>query len=145
MPIAAGLIGALAEPVSKIASELIDNLFETDEEKAAAKIKLLQAQSEGRLKETEVALKAIIAEANSRDPWTSRARPSFFYVMYIFILSAIPFGIFALYNPEGAMIFQEALGQYLRAIPDSLYTLFGMGYLGYSGFRSWEKKNGLAK
>ena len=141
----AALLGSLAGPASKIISELIDNLFETDEEKAAAKIKILQAQTEGKLKETETALKAIIAEANSSDPWTSRARPSFFYVMYIFILSAIPFGIFALYNPEGAMIFQEAMGQYLRAIPDPLYTLFGMGYLGYSGFRSWEKKKGLAK
>ncbi len=32
---------------------------------------------------------AIVAEANSADPWTSRARPSFLYVMYALLLWAI--------------------------------------------------------
>jgi hypothetical protein len=29
---------------------------------------------------------AVLAEAESPDPWTSRARPSFLYVMYVLLL-----------------------------------------------------------
>jgi len=33
----------------------------------------------------------------------------------------------------------------LAAIPDSLYTLFGAGYLGYTGARSFDKIKGVSK
>lgn len=62
---------------------LVDELFTSEEERAAAKLKLMQMEQEGGLKELQISMSAILAEANSEDPWTSRARPSFLYVIYI--------------------------------------------------------------
>jgi hypothetical protein len=87
----------------------------------------------------------IQAEASSTDKWTSRARPSFLYVMYIIILSAIPFSMFFAFRPDKAKLVTEGFGLWLAAIPDQLYWLFGAGYLGYTGARSvqeWNKNRG---
>jgi phosphotransferase system glucose/maltose/N-acetylglucosamine-specific IIC component len=89
-------------------------------------------------------LSAIIAEAQSTDPWTSRARPSFMYVIYVLILAGIPIGILAAFRPDIANNIASGLNLWLRAIPDSLYTLFGVGYLGYTGARTIEKSKGVA-
>lgn len=97
--------------------------------------------------ETQKAQSAmIVAEASSSDPWTSRARPSFMYVFYFMLLSigiAAPFvGIW--YTAQMVTFFANVkMG--LAAIPDSLYTLFGAGYLGYTGARMSEKKAGVSK
>ena len=45
-------------------------------------------------------MQAIVAEAQSTDPWTSRARPSFLYMMYALILWAIPMGLIAAADPK---------------------------------------------
>jgi len=37
----------------------------------------------------QISLSAIMAEANSHDPWTSRARPTFLYVIYGVILLSV--------------------------------------------------------
>ena len=50
----------------------------------------------------EAQLQAIVAEANSADPWTSRARPSFLYVMYILLLTALPMGLLSAFHPAAA-------------------------------------------
>ena len=71
--------------VLKSGFDLIDSLFTSDEEKAEAKRKLIQLQQEGKLKELEAKQKVMLAEAQSKDKWTSRARPSFMYVFYIII------------------------------------------------------------
>ena len=44
-------------------------------------------------------LSAIISDSKSSDPWTSRARPSFLYVVYTLILSAIPMGVVSAVSP----------------------------------------------
>ena len=75
----------LVGPLANLASELIDNIFETEEERAAAKAKLLQLEQQGQLREMQVHISAILAEAQSKDPWTSRARPSFLYLIYAVI------------------------------------------------------------
>ena len=90
-------------------------------------------------------MSAIIAEANSADPWTSRARPTFMYVMYIMILVAIPMGIVSAFRPEIAAAIATGMQAWLKAIPDSLYTLFGVGYVGYVGARSYEKGKGVSQ
>ena len=74
-----GLITAALPVLGK----LLDDVIETDAEKASAKAKLMKLVQDGDLKEMETRLSAILAEANSKDPWTSRARPSFMYVIYI--------------------------------------------------------------
>lgn len=76
------------------------------------------------------------------DPWTRRARPSFLYVMYAMILWAIPMSLVAAIDPAIAAAMTAALGAYLQAIPEPLYTLFGTGYLGYTVMRQWGKVKG---
>ena len=131
----AGIVGAALPIVGK----LIDDLFETDAEKAAAKLKLMEMEQGGKLKELETQLSAIVAEGKSADPWTSRARPSFLYVIYIYILAAIPMGILFAFNPEVATAVTTGVQAWLESIPPELLSLFGVGYLGYVGARSYDK------
>ena len=85
-------------------------------------------------------LNIVIAESQSTDKWTSRGRPMFLYVMYIMLLSAIPMGVIYAVNPVFAGNIVVGFGNWLRAIPESLYALFGAGYLGYGAFRTYDKK-----
>src|SRR3546814_5698330 len=86
---------------------------------------------------------AIVAEANSADPWTSRARPSFLYVMYALLLWAIPMGLIAAARPDMAKGIADGMNAYLAGIPEPLYALFGTGYLGYTAARAWGKAKGV--
>ena len=130
----------LIKGVFDIGKTLISRIFPDKKEQAEAELKMLLASEEADLKELETRLSAILAEANSKDPWTSRARPSFLYVVYVFILSAIPMGFISAYNPELASSVAAGAQAWLNAIPGELYTLFGAGYLGYSYNRTQDKK-----
>ena len=139
-------------PLAQIIPSFIDNAFDaikdyfpSEEAKNKAKLAMLEAQQAGKFKDTEQQLSAILAEANSTDPWTSRARPTFLYVIYIMILSAIPMGFLGFFHPDMATAVAEGMDQWLKAIPDSMWQLFGVGYLGYTGGRSWEKGKGVTK
>ena len=123
-----------------IGSKLIDKVWPDPAQKAEAQAKLLTLQQNGELKELEISMSAILAEANSEDPWTSRARPSFLYVVYIIILSAIPMGVLHAISPETATNIAVGFKAWLEAIPDPMWTLFGAGYLGYAGARSFDKR-----
>ena len=90
-------------------------------------------------------LSAIVAEANSADPWTSRARPSFLYMMYALILWAIPMGLISAASPEMGEGIARGMSAYLRGIPEELYALFGTGYLGYTAARAWGKAKGIER
>ncbi|HEB77540.1 MAG TPA: hypothetical protein ENI90_03305 [Methylothermaceae bacterium] len=125
--------------------DLIDDLFTSDEERAEAKRKLLTEDGQRKLSELQVRLSAILAEANSKDPWTSRARPSFLYIIYLMILASIPMGVLSAFHPEIAAHIVTGMQGWLNAIPDSLWALFGAGYLGYSAARSWDKRNGVSR
>src|SRR3546814_10738011 len=87
-------------------------------------------------------LSAIVAEAQSSDAWTSRARPSFLYVMYALLLWAIPMGLIAAAQPETAEAIGRGMTAYLNGLPEPLYALFGTGYLGYTAARQWGKAKG---
>lgn len=125
--------------------DTVGDLFPSEEKKNEAKLKLIQAEQQGNLEEVKVQLSAILAEANSNDPWTSRARPTFLYTMYAIILFSIPMGIASVFDPTIPGQIATGFGAWLSAIPDSLYALFGAGYLGYTGFRSWDKRSGVVK
>lgn len=84
-----------------------------------------------------------MAEAQSADPWTSRARPSFLYVMYALLLWSIPMGLIAAAQPETARAIANGMNAYLSGIPEPLYALFGTGYLGYTAARTWGKVKGV--
>lgn len=127
-------------PILGLAGKLLDKLFPDPAERAAAEARLQQMQMDGELKKIELQLSAIVAEAQSSDKWTSRARPSFMYVVYIFILAALPFGVLFAFTPETADAVTTGVGAWLATIPDSMWTLFGVGYLGYTGARTMEKR-----
>ncbi|ENO16890.2 hypothetical protein J057_01760 [Marinobacter nanhaiticus D15-8W] len=132
MPIIDGLIG--------VGGKLIDKIFPDPVEREKAKAQLLQMQQDGELKELETRMSAILAEANSKDPWTSRARPSFLYVIYLMILASIPMGILSAFDPALAQSIADGMKAWLAAIPDALWTLFGVGYTGYAAARTWDKR-----
>lgn len=126
-----------------IGGKLIDKLFPDPEQKARAQLELLKLQQDGELESVKVQLSAIIAEAQSTDPWTSRARPSFLYVVYILLLTAIPMGVLTVFSPEAAANLTTGFKAWLAAIPDSILTLFGTVMTGYVLGRSWEKTRGI--
>lgn len=129
--------------IFSIGSKIIDKIFPDPEQKAKAQLELLQMQQSGELEGVKVQLSAIIAEAQSTDPWTSRARPSFLYVVYILLLTAIPMGVLTVFNPEAAINLTTGFKAWLAAIPDSILTLFGTVMTGYVLGRSWEKTKGI--
>ena len=135
MSIFEGLIGPVAG--------LIDKIIPDPEARDRAKLELLKLEGSQELETIRTRMSAIIAEANSADPWTSRARPSFLYVMYALLLWAIPMGLIAAARPEMAQGIADGINAYLAGIPESLYALFGTGYLGYTAARAWGKAKGI--
>jgi Holin of 3TMs, for gene-transfer release len=74
----------------------------------------------------------------STDPFTSRARPAFLYVMYGLLLGAFPIAAIAAVSrrpPRPA----PAPSPPISMPSPSHSTLFGTGYLGYTVVREWGK------
>jgi hypothetical protein len=136
-----GLLDGIIGPIAGIIDKIIPDPKARDE----AKLKLLALQGSQELEQVKTQMAAIIAEAQSTDPWTSRARPSFLYVMYALLLWAIPMGLIAAVRPQMATDIAAGMNAYLAGIPEPLYALFGTGYLGYTAARSWGKARGLDK
>jgi len=127
--------------VINLSGLVIEKLFPDPVQRDQAKLELLKMQQAGELDAVKIQMSAIIAEAQSADPWTSRARPSFLYVMYILILAAIPLGILSVFRPDMALQIANGMKAWLAAVPDSLWAVFGVGYTGYTVARSaWDKK-----
>ena len=137
MPLIEGIVGPIAK--------LIDKLIPDPQARDQAKLELLKLQGSQDMETLRTQLSAILAEAQSTDPWTSRARPSFLYVMYVLLLWAIPMGLIAAARPEMAEAIAKGMNAYLAGIPEPLYALFGTGYLGYTAARSWGKAKGIEK
>ena len=136
-----GLFEAILGPVTAI----IDKVIPDPKARDAAKLELLRLQGTQELALLQTQLSAIVAEAGSADPWTSRARPSFLYVMYALILFSVPMGLVAAADPETALAIGRGMTAYLAALPEPLYALFGTGYLGYTAPRQWGKAKGTDK
>lgn len=139
-----GIDDAIAQ-VSTLANTIINKVFPDPQDAAKAKALLEAADTQAALQKTASQLQAIMAEAQSADRWTSRARPSFLYVCYTMILAAIPMGVLWAFVPVTAEAIAIGLQKWLAAIPDPVWQLFTVGYLGYTGGRSWEKIKGGAK
>ncbi len=132
------VIQSLVGPIAAI----IDRIVPDKEARARAKLELLELQGTQELQAIEARLAAIVAEARSDDPWTSRARPSFLYIMYVIILAALPMGVLAAFRPQTALNIAAGMNHYLTGLPEPLYALFGTGYLGYTAARQWGKAQG---
>ncbi|MEO1489635.1 MAG: holin family protein [Pseudomonadota bacterium] len=135
------IIETLIGPITSI----IDKIIPDKEARAKAKLELIKLEGTQEMQLIEARLEAIVAEAKSQDPWTSRARPSFLYVMYALILFAVPMGVIAAFDPITARAIGEGMTAYLAALPEPLYALFGTGYLGYTAARQWGKIKGVDK
>lgn len=121
------------------ADKILD-LIPDPEAKAKAKAELFKEERKHELELLSTQMTAIVTEAQSEDPWTSRARPTFLYVVYFLILSSVPMGFVFAFAPDTAQAVTEGFKAWLAAIPDTLYTLMGVGYLGYTGARSFDKR-----
>lgn len=137
MSLIEGIIGPIAG--------LIDRIIPEPKARDAAKLELIRLQGTQDMEALRTQLSAILAEAQSLDPWTSRARPSFLYVMYALLLWSIPMGLIAAVRPEMATGIAHGMNAYLAGIPEPLYALFGTGYLGYTAARTWGKVRGAEK
>ena len=110
----------------------------------------LQVELQKKVMDLELAvtnsqMTMIAAEASSSDPWTSRARPSFLYVVYLLILWALPMGFASIWYPAAVGTFTAGFKGWLSAIPPEMLQLFGVVMTGYVAGRSWEKVKGVSK
>lgn len=135
MSILSGLLGPL--------TTIIDRVIPDREARDRAKLELLKLEGSQAAEAIRAQMSAIVAEAQSPDPWTSRARPGFLYVMYALLLWALPMGLIAAFRPEAAQDIAAGMRGYLEGIPEPLYALFGTGYLGYTAARQWGKIKGV--
>ena len=135
------ILDALISPIAS----LIDKIIPDPRARDAAKLELLKLQGSQEMDAIKTQMTAIVAEAQSTDPWTSRARPSFLYVMYTMILWAIPMGLIAAVRPDMAKGIAAGMNAYLNGIPEPMWALFGTGYLGYTAARSWGKAKGVER
>lgn len=129
------------DPVKGIAS-IIDEFHASPEEKAQIQQQLQQLE----LKRVELedardqALAAvqgqnIRAETTSQDAYVRRARPTFLYCMIIAIFYSLV--IVPTVSAMGGQGFKAL------EIPGAYLQLFGVGFLGYTGARTWEKVKGV--
>lgn len=135
-PILAALLPTITEIIGKVIPD--------PEAREKARLDLLKLEQDGAFRETEQKMAAILAEANSGDKWTSRARPSFLYVVYVLILSGIPMGVLYAFSPATATAIATGFGEWLKAIPSAFVDLFQWVMLGYITGRSFEKIKGKA-
>ena len=135
------LIEGIIGPIAK----LIDKIIPDPEARDRAKLELIKLEGTQEMEAVKAQMAAILAEAQSADPWTSRARPSFLYVMYVLLLWSIPMGLIAAARPDMARGIAEGMNAYLAGIPEPLYALFGTGYLGYTAARTWGKVKGVER
>lgn len=135
------IVSGLAKPMFG----LIDDLFTSDEERDKAKLKFLKMEQDGKLAQTAQDLSIILSDSKSKDPWTSRSRPSFNYVMYFLILCSVPMGILSAFHPETAAQIAQGMKMWLGAIPEPLWDAFWICFTGYTIGRTVEKTKGVAK
>ena len=74
-------IAALLPSLIPALGKVIDRVIPDKDAQSRARAELARMEQEGELRQTEVQISPILAEAQSRDKWTSRARPTFLYVM----------------------------------------------------------------
>jgi len=131
---------ALLGGVFSIGEKLIEHFWPNAEDADKRKAELAMMVQQGKLKELEISMSAIIAEANSKDKWTSRARPSFMYLFYtVIVFLVIIFPVIGIWFPTEMIRFYENVTAGFIAIPEPMWWTFTAGYLGYATNRTVEK------
>lgn len=130
-----------ATAVSNLLNNAMNTIWPKPEDKAKAEY--IQMQAAVLLAESQT--RVMFAEASSNDKWTSRARPSFLYVVYTIILWGLPLSLAGIWHPDMVKDFIQLFGHYLDAIPQKLYDLFTYVMLGYVTSRGVEKSIDVIK
>lgn len=145
--------------VATLFKAVMDEIRLSPEQKQAAQQalldhqdKLAQMDADLEAKLAEIQGENIRAETASADRYVSRARPTFLYAMIaaiFFSLVIVPVVqmLGALAGAAGGTTsFAQALGAVrVLEIPADYLSLFGVGFLGYTGARSWEKSKGVGR
>lgn len=124
-------------------ASILDQVVRDPVERDRIKLELLALNGSPEIEALAARLAAIAASHQTRDPWTSRARPGFLYVMYAMILLALPMGVIGAFSPETARAMAASMHAYLGGLPEPLYALFATGYIGYAAMRQWGKVKGV--
>jgi len=135
--LSAGTVSGLFEGVGNLAKDLRQAISGDISSEKKAEIELKFAELEANIENSR--LSVMIAEASSQDKWTSRARPTFLYVVYALILASLPMGILFSISPETAGNIVMGFKNWLEAIPDKFVDLFETVLLGYIVARSADK------
>jgi hypothetical protein len=109
-----GMFKLSPETQAELTKQLEDHKFE---------LAKMDAELEEKLQAT--AASNIQSEEKSGDKFTSRARPTFMYIMEAILL----------WNYAVVPLFKQAPVD----LPEPLFWLFGSCMLGYTGARTWEK------
>lgn len=72
---------ALLDSIIGPISQLLDRIIPDPRMRDEAKLQLLKLQGDREMASLTTQMQEIVAEAQSPNPWTSRARPSFLYIM----------------------------------------------------------------
>jgi hypothetical protein len=118
--------GALEKVIDKV---LPDKISQEDRLKLKQELELQIMENESKVEEYRRDM--ITAESKSEDSYVSRARPTLFYIFYFVII----------FNYILIPIVQAIKGIEIKPLnlPSELWGMFTAGYLGYSGFRSFDK------
>ena len=134
-PITDTIVKTATGIIGKVADKFFPDAAQAEQFKLESAKQLMAMD----MAELDMAKSVIIAEAQSTDKWTSRARPSFMYVFYLIILLCPIMGICYAINPVSANNVITGFKAALDSIPDIMWQTFGIGYVGYSASRTVEK------
>ena len=110
----------------------------------AAELALKVQELEANVEQARISI--MVAEASSNDPWTSRARPSFLYVFYVVVIVLVLLAPFiGIFFPNQMNQFYINVAAGFKAIPESMWATFTVGYLGYTAARQYGKAKGNDK
>jgi hypothetical protein len=141
MSIFSELIGGGASGVGDLVKKVVGT-FKLDPEVKAQleaevernKFELAKIDADLESKLADIQGQNIRADAQSGDKFTSRARPAFLWMMTFAVgMAIIVFPLINLFRGGPPLVLE---------IPDAYLSLFGVGFLGYTGARSWEKVSG---
>lgn len=129
------MISDIIELLKTAADRFIPDTNKRKEAKEALDHLTVSGDLEFRTKGQEIAAH----EAKSDDKWTSRARPSFLYILYFYLLLAPVFGLFFMIDPVRAGNAVKGMELFLAAIPDQMWQVLWICFGVYGVARSTDK------
>jgi hypothetical protein len=142
--------GILAQLGNAVTGGMLNKVFDrvlpdrmSEEEKAtlANEIRVELIAQENKI--TQERSHIIQEEAKSKDPWVSRARPTFLWIMYsVIIFNYMFIPLLGMIASFVAIMFGKTFPANVfipLELPSNLWDLFMYGYLGYVGFRTADK------